>query len=390
MNPAHPLQAHDEGGDAPRPYLTLIEGAEVFSPKSLGVQPILIGGGEILRIGGVDASALERCGVGVEILDGSGCVATPGLVDPHQHLIGAGGEQGFATRMPEVPAADIALAGITTAVGCLGTDTVTRSLAALLGKVRQLEAQGLSAYLYTGGFQVPPPTLTGSVLSDLVLIDKVLGVGEIAIADVRSSEPSVPELARLVSDAWVGGTLSGKAGVTHFHTGPGRQRLSCLHALLDQHEVTPAAIYATHINRTPELLVDAIGLARRGAFVDIDTVDEDLPPWLRRYRDGGGVLERLTVSSDAHTRGGAPRKLHGQLVACCRDHGLPLGEVLPLFTANPAAALRLSRKGRLREQADADIVLMRRDGLQIVHVLARGRMVVRDGQPLPCLTVFHA
>jgi beta-aspartyl-dipeptidase (metallo-type) len=369
-----------------QPHFTLIEGAEVFAPESLGVQPILLGGGAILRIGGVDAAALARCGLGVDVIDGSGCVATPGFVDPHQHLIGAGGEQGFGTRMPEVPAADIALAGITTAVGCLGTDTITRSLPALLGKVRQLEAQGLTAYLYTGGFQVPPPTLTGSVLSDLVLIDKVLGVGEIAIADVRSSQPTVPELARLVSDAWVGGTLSGKAGVTHFHVGPGRQRLACLHALLNQHEVTPAAIYATHINRTPELLSDAIGLGRRGAFVDLDTVDEDLPPWLRRYRDGGGVPERLTVSSDAHTRGGAPRKLHGQLVACCRDHGLPLGEVLPLFTANPAAALGLQRKGRLRVQADGDVLLMRRDSLQIVHVFARGRVVVRDGQPLPGLT----
>lgn len=377
--------AHDESGVSPRPYFTLITGAEVFAPRPLGVQPILLGGGEILRIGAVEAADLLRCGLGVEPIDGSGCVAIPGLVDPHQHLIGAGGEQGFGTRMPEVPAADIALAGITTAVGCLGTDTITRSLAALLGKVRKLEAQGLTAYLYTGGFQVPPPTLTGSVLSDLVLIDKVLGVGEIAIADVRSSQPTLPELARLVSDAWVGGTLSGKAGVTHFHVGPGRQRLACLHALLEQHEVVPSALYATHINRTPELLSDAIALGRRGAFVDIDTVDEDLVPWLRRYRDGGGVMERLTVSSDAHTKGGAPRKLHGQLVACCRDGGLPLAEVLPLFTTNPAAVLRLLRKGRLREQADADVVLLRRDSLQVVHVFARGLALVRDGKPQPCV-----
>lgn len=358
---------------------TLIEHGELFAPEPRGKGAILVAGGSIVRVGSVDAAALRGCGLACDVIDASGCVVMPGLVDPHQHLLGAGGEQGFASRLPEVTAAELVAAGITTAVGCLGTDTVTRDLRGLLGKVRQLEAQGLSAYLYTGGFQVPPPTLTGSVLSDMVLIDKVLGVGEIAISDARSSQPSVAELARLVSDAWVGGTLSGKAGVTHFHVGPSQGRLKPLHALLDQHDAVPAALYATHIHRSAKLLEDAAALALRGAYVDIDTIDEDLPQWLELYRQTGGPLGRLTASSDAHTQGGSPAKLYGQLVACCRDHGLPLPEVLPLFTSNPATALKLERKGRLAEQADADILIARQDSLELVHVLARGKRVLRDG-----------
>jgi len=361
-------------------FFTLIENGELYAPEPLGRQSILIAGSEIVRIGQVEAQALDRLGLAYEVIDATSCLVIPGLVDPHEHLIGAGGEQGFGSRMPEVLVRDLVQAGITTVIGCLGTDTVTRTLAALLGKVRQLEAEGITAYLYTGGFQVPTPTLTGSVMSDLVLIDKVIGVGEIAIADVRSSQPTAAELARLVADAWVGGTIAGKAGVTHFHVGPGRERLALLHTLLDRQAVVPAALYATHIHRSRALLEDAVTLARRGAYVDIDTIDEDLAHWLVRYRERGGPMGRLTASSDAHTQDGTPAKLYGQLVACCRDHGMPLPEVLPLFTSTPAAALKLKLKGRLCERADADLVVITREKMEICYVLARGKVVVRKGQ----------
>ena len=125
----------------------------------------------------------------------------------------------------------------------------------------------MTTFLYAGGFPVPPPTLTGSVTSDLVLIPEVIGVGEVAIAEVRSSQPTLDELARIVSAAYVGGTIAGKAGVTHFHTGPTPQRLARLHALLDrreQCEISPRHLYPTHVTRTPELLDHAVALAKRG------------------------------------------------------------------------------------------------------------------------------
>jgi beta-aspartyl-dipeptidase (metallo-type) len=241
----------------------LIEHGDVYTPAPIGVQTVLVCQETIARVGAVDATGLVALDLPCERIDASGCLITPGFIDPHEHLIGAAGEAGFGSRMPEVPWHDIVSAGITTVVGCLGTDTVTRHLATLLAKVKQLQTQGLSAYMYTGGFQVPTPTLTPSVMHDLILIDAVIGVGEIAIADVRSSQPALHELARLVADAMVGGMVGGKAGVAHVHVGPGRARLSLLHELLDQHEVSAAHLYATHIGRSGALMDDAIALARR-------------------------------------------------------------------------------------------------------------------------------
>src|SRR4051812_10354673 len=187
--------------------LTLIAGGDVYAPEPLGPASVVVVGRRVLRVarpGEVDRRALAAVDPEAEVIDAGGCVVVPGFIDPHAHLIGAGGEQGFASRMPEVTWDQLALAGVTTVVGCLGTDAVGRDLASLLAKARQLEAQGIGTYVYTGSFQVPPPTLTGSVLRDVVLIDKVIGVAEVAIADVRSSQPTLDELARIVADAGVG------------------------------------------------------------------------------------------------------------------------------------------------------------------------------------------
>ena len=360
--------------------LTLIRNGTLLTPSPAGVQSLLLVGDRIARLGSVEEAALSALGLPYEVVDASGCVVAPGLVDPHQHLIGAGGEKGFSTRMPEVAVEQLLRAGITTVVGCLGTDSSTRHLGALVGKARQLTEQGVTALLYTGGFHLPPRTLTGSVQDDLTFIDCMIGVGEVAISDVRSSQPTLDELARLVSSALVGGRTAGKAGVTHFHTGPGRAKLSMLHALLDGYEVLPESLYITHANRTEALMDDAIALARRGAYVDLDTVDGGLGQWVRYYLEHGGEPSKLTVSSDAHTAGATPARLRDELISCVREHGHPLDRVLPFFTTNPAAVLKLSRKGRLAPGLDADVVVMRESTLELVHVFTRGQHRVRDGQ----------
>ena len=360
--------------------LTLIHSGEVYTPEPIGVQSLLLAGDTILKIGAIDPQTVRALGVPCLTIDASGCVVAPGLIDPHEHLIGAGGEEGFETRLPEVALEEIVGAGITSVVGCLGTDMTSRHLSSLVAKVQQLEAQGISAYMYTGGYALPPQTLTGTVTNDLVLIASVIGVGEFAIADPRCSEPTSYELARLVSQGMAGGMLSGKAGITHFHIGPGKKRLSLLRTLIDDHEVPVESFYPTHINRSEELMDEAIDLARRGAFVDIDTVDDDLAQWLRYYREHDGPLDQLTVSSDSHTKGGSPAKLRRNLLGLIREHGWTLAEVLPLATRNPATVLKLKRKGQLQRGLDADLQILRRDSLELVHLFARGRQLLKDGQ----------
>ena len=359
--------------------LTLIENADLYTPDPAGRGSILAAGGSIVRVGSVDRTAVEALGLPLEVINADGSIVTPGFIDPHQHSIGGAGEEGFATRTTEITLDELVQAGVTTAVGLLGTDTTSRHLTSLLAKIRQLEAGGITAYMYTGGFPVPTPTITGSVTDDIVLIDKVIGAGEIAISDVRSSQPTVSELARLVAEAANGGRISGQAGVTHFHTGPGRGLLGPLHQLLDDHDIEPSCLYATHINRSPELMDDAIALARRGAFVDIDTVDQDLPQQLTYYVDHGGDLRQLTASSDAQTAGATVAMLYESFVACARDGHVPLADILQLFTRNPATALKLERKGRIAEGADADLLIIAPDTLVLCHVIARGRILLREG-----------
>jgi beta-aspartyl-dipeptidase (metallo-type) len=358
---------------------TVIEHGEIYAPEPRGIASLLMIGERIARIGAVDTAALRATGLPCRVIDATGKLVTPGLIDPHEHLIGGGGEQGFGSRMPEVPFADIVQAGITTVVGCLGTDTVTRWLTSLLGKARQLREEGITAYMYTGGYPIPPPTITGTVTNDLVLIDLIIGVGEVAISDTRAWKPTLPQLATYVTEAMVGGSIGGKAGVVHVHVGSGEGRLALLHQIIDRYEVDPAHIHAAHVNRNEALMDDAIALARKGAFVCVDTTDNETGRWLRYYRDGDGPWDRLFVATDAHTPGATPGHLRAALTASVLDTGLVLETVLPVFTSHTADALKLDTKGRLREGADADVVLLDAGSLAVTDVFARGRQIVASG-----------
>jgi beta-aspartyl-dipeptidase (metallo-type) len=183
----------------------------------------------------------------------------------------------------------------------------------------------------------------------------------------------------MVSAGLIGGTVGGKAGVTHFHVGPGKARLRLLRTLLDEHDIPMDHLYPTHVERTPALMDEAITLARRGAYVDIDVLEEDLARWLKYYREHDGPLDQLTASSDGHASSG-DYKLYAQVVACVRDHKLPLETVLPHVTRNTARVLQLPGKGGLAVDQDADVLIMDAQTLEIAHLFARGRPMIRDGQ----------
>jgi beta-aspartyl-dipeptidase (metallo-type) len=308
---------------------------------------------------------------------GEGLIATPGFIDPHQHLIGGSGESGFASQTPEVFLQELVQAGITSVVGCLGVDTWTRTIPALLAKVKGLRAQGISAFAWSGGYPLPPVTLTGSVAADVLYVEEIIGAGEIAIADLRASHPDARDLARLVAEVRSAGLLSSKAGVTHFHVGSGRERLNLLHRLLNEFEVDAACLYPTHVERSKPLMREAIERARRGSFVDIDTYDEDLALWTGFYLENGGDPGQLTISSDAAIN--SPQTLIEQLRACVRA-GQRLEVLLPFATANTAHALKLNGKGRLGAGMDADLLLLKRADLQLTHVIARGALLMDNGR----------
>ncbi len=357
---------------------TLIQGGDVCCPDFRGQQDVLLIHGKIARMGAVNRRAIEAAGFAVEVVDAGGCWVTPGLIDPHEHLLGGSGEEGFQTQTPEIFLSELVESGITTVVGCLGVDTTTKTLQGLLAKVKAFNAEGITSFLYSGGYNVPPVTLTGTVRKDMMFVQEVIGAGEIAIADARSTEPSVTELARLVRDTYAGGILSGKAGVTHFHIGSGKARLSQLRTLLEEYEIAPNLLYPTHVERDEPLMLEAVELSKRGVTVDVDTVEQDLPKWAKFFFEQGGDPAHLSVSSDAAIN--SPATLLAQLRACVLEGGMTFEQVLPLATSNTARVLGLHQKGRLEEGADADILLLSKESLELRATIAKGRRFFEDGE----------
>ena len=358
--------------------LTLIENGDVYAPNAVGENSILIAAGVILKIGAINRQALESLHIKLDVIDATDCIVAPGLIDPHEHLLGGSGEKGFASQTPEIYPGEIISAGITTVVGCLGVDTTMKTMAGLLAKVKALKEEGLSAYLWTGGYDVPPTTITGTARNDVMFIEEVIGAGEIAISDERSTDHNPLELARLVIDAHNGGMLANKAGVTHFHVGHGEERLEPLRNLLGNYPVKPEWIYPTHITRSEELMKEAIELAAQGSFVDIDTVDGDLPKWFKFYFNNGGAPDKLTVSTDASiTR---PHNLLAQIRSCILEHEFPISKALACVTANTANALKLNQKGSLEAGKDADVLILRKETLEIKDVIAGGKCLYKNGK----------
>lgn len=358
--------------------LTLIEGGEVYDPDPCGNQSVLLADGHVGKVGKVNRGALESLGAECEVIDASGCLVVPGLIDPHIHLLGGSGETGFSTQTPEFFISEIVRFGITTVVGTLGVDTTMKTMAGLLAKVKALREQGLNAFCWTGGYDVPPSSILATVREDIMFIEEVIGAGEVAISDQRALEPDPRELARTATHAHIGGMLARKAGLTHIHVGDSERRLKPLREVLEGFDVEPSWIYATHVERTEALMDEAIDLARRGMPCDIDVVERDLHRWVRWWRDHGGPPELLTISSDASMI--SPAGVWLQLRDCVLDHGFALEEMLPMATRNTARILKLREKGELRKGCAGDILLVEKDSLEIVHVLSRGKVVVRDGQ----------
>ena len=379
--------------------IELLRNAELYDPVPRGRRDLLVTGETVVWVG-TGLPALDSR-LGVRETDLGGRRVIPGLIDGHVHLTGGGGEAGPHTRVPAVVLSGLTGGGVTTAIGVLGTDDVVRTPAELVTVARGLIEEGLSAWCYTGGYHVPPVTATGSVRSDLVLIDLILGVGEVAVSDHRSSQPTLEELLRIAADAHVGGMMSGKAGIVHLHIGDGPRGLEPVREAIDRSEIPAGVFNPTHVNRRKALFDEAMALTERGCTMDITAfpVGDGEDAWpageaLVRYLDAGLEPERVTVSSDgggclpafdgegrvASMEVGRPSAMAATLRGLL-ESGQPLERVLPAFTANPARLLRLSRKGHLAPGADADLVVLDERGA-VSDVMARGRWHVRGGKPV--------
>jgi beta-aspartyl-dipeptidase (metallo-type) len=358
---------------------TLIENGDVYGPEPMGRTSVLLADSTILKVGEVDARKLEELGLPVEIIDASDCFVTPGLIDPHQHLLGGSGEEGFSSQTPEISIGEIISAGITSVVGCLGVDTTMKTMAGLLGRAKALKEEGLTAFIWSGGYNVPPTTITTSIRDDIMFIEEVIGAGEIAISDERSTDPTAQELARVVNDAYVGGMLSKKAGVTHFHVGETDGRLKLLQQLITDYHTPPQCIYPSHVERNKKLLRDAIQLTHDGCFVDFDTAgEEELAEFVCFYFKNNGDPDHLTLSSDAGQS--SPANLLEQIRGCHERGCIEFQRLISLVTKNTATVLKLNNKGEIAPGKAADVLILDAESLELKDVIAGGKRLFRDGK----------
>lgn len=379
------------------PYLKIVKGAEIYAPEFLGQKDLILAGDKIAFIG-------ENISLGktVEEINAEGKYLVPGFIDNHVHITGGGGEGSYKTRTPEIVLSDIIGAGVTTVVGCLGTDGVTRTMSNLLAKARALEEEGITAYIYTGSYRIPVDTLTGSIRQDLIFIKEIIGVGEVALSDHRSSQPTLEEFTKVAAEAHVGGMLSGKAGIVVIHLGNAAGKLSLLEELIEKTEIPKTQFLPTHVGRDGDLMTAAITYAKNGGLVDLTsstpkhfpggkkgTIDEAL-----KYMFHQGVpVENISLSSDG--QGSLPEfdadgrltglgvgkvsSLYEAFKAAVLKQKIPLTSALQVVTSNPARNLKLKQKGEIAVGRDADLLLLNRDDLSIDSVIARGRFMVKDG-----------
>ncbi|MFQ6004543.1 MAG: beta-aspartyl-peptidase [Woeseia sp.] len=376
--------------------LQLLTNARVFAPEDLGVCHLIVGGGQVLSVSR-DRDAPSTPHAIVMDIDGRRLI--PGFGDGHAHVTGGGGESGFGSRVPPVPLSQFTGAGVTSVVGVLGTDDTTRDTRGLLAQTRALREDGIGAWCHTGGYHVPPVTLTGSVRDDIVYLEPVIGIGELALSDHRSSQPTRDELLRIASDAHVAGMISGKAGIVHLHLGDGERGLELVRQALALSELPARVFNPTHVNRSKALFDQALELARGGSTVDITAfpVADDEDAWsaedaLLKYLESGAPPDRMTVSSDG---GGCLPVFNEQGEVEQMDVGraarlpqtlknllamdAPLEQVLPAFTSNVADILRLHDRGRVKAGCAADfIVLDENDGVR--DVMIAGILHVREGR----------
>ena len=370
--------------------ITIINNANLFTPEPVGIKNVLVSATKIIAIS--DQAFELSDNIEVEIIDLKGQILMPGFIDAHAHITGGGGEAGFATQVPPVPISDFTGAGVTTVVGLLGTDDTTRSIGNLLSRVYGLREEGMSAYCWTGGYHYPLTTLMGSAKKVMVFLEPVIRIGEFAISDHRSSQPTFEEVIRLASETHVAGLMTGKAGIIHFHLGDGDRKLSLLERAIKETEIPARTFNATHVNRNKPLFDHACELIQLGCYIDLTAFPEGFsdPGWSAAEAVALAVerklpLDRITISSDG---GGCMPDFDccGELVRMdfgraetlsetLREglaKGVSLEQILPMFTLNVATLLRLPNKGRIAVDCDADLIVLN-DQNEISDVMVLGQ-----------------
>ena len=379
--------------------MILFKNCQVYSPEYIGKKDVLIAGTKVVAIQDNIAFPKE---MNIDIIEADGLKMLPGLIDAHVHIAGAGGEGGPATRTPELQLSNMLEAGVTTVVGCLGTDGMTRSVESVLMKVKALRQEGVSAWMYTGAYQVPTPTILSDVGKDIAMIEEIIGVGEIALSDHRSSFPNVYELIKLTEHARVGGMLGNKSGIVNIHMGDAKDPFKPLYEAVGLSELKLTQFLPTHCNRNDYIFEDAKKYGKKG-YIDITASSYPYFPQYEikpskaivEFLKAGVPLENITMTSDAcgslpdfdekgnliQLEMGYPKSIFTEIIDIITKENLEIEKAIKVSTSNIADILKLKDKGRIAVNKDADVIVVN-DDFEIIHLIANGEIMTRDKEIL--------
>lgn len=369
--------------------IKLLKNANVYAPEPLGYKDILIVGEKICSMG-ADLRIYENL-PDVEVFDLEGKYVIPGYIDMHVHITGGGGEKGPVSRVPESQLSSFLINGVTTVVGLLGTDGVTRSVENLVAKARALTEEGITAYALTSFYGYPPVTITGSVEKDIMMISPIIGV-KVSASDHRSSNITGEELIRLATSARRAGLLSCTPGLVVIHMGDGKKGLEPIFYALEHSDLPPDKLLPTHMHRNHRLIDEGVELVRRGGYIDFTAGCDDqellknADAVLYALGQQGADLSHITLSSDAYGSQprfdengkcigltyASPKYLH-KTVQVLVKKGMPFEKAVRLLTTTPANLLgKTGIKGCVAVNADADLLVLD-DSLEIDGVFAKGQ-----------------
>ena len=186
----------------------LLKGGHVFDPEDRGAADVLMLGGEIAVVG---PGLAAPTGVGEgEIVDVSGCILLPGLIDPHIHVMGASGmggthdaEHGLADRADRGRGRDdrrLPARGRQPEPGHSGSP----------GARRRPGVRGDQRLLLHGGLEESGADAHGGPAGGCGLRGSRARASRWPIAEPMAPAYTPEELCRLAHAAWTGGRLAGK------------------------------------------------------------------------------------------------------------------------------------------------------------------------------------
>lgn len=378
--------------------MMIIKNIETYSPEYIGKVDILISGEKIISVA---PDIVLNTNIGMQIIDGKNLLAFPGLIDSHVHITGGGGEGGFNTRTPELNETDMIKGGITTVIGTLGTDGISRTMENLIAKAKSIKENGFSCWIYTGNYHVPLKTLTGSIEKDIMFIEEIIGVGELAISDHRSSYPTYSELKEISTKARVAGMLSGKSGKINLHIGGGKNFLNSIFEITEKTDIPIQQFIPTHMSRNSKILEQGIIYAKKGGYIDItaSTTKEILEQGeikcskaIKYLLKNNVPVDNITITSDGQgslpvfdkngnnigLKVGKIDSIFNEIKSMVFNENINITHALKTATENPAKILKLKNKGKIEKNYDADIILIDKNDFSINYYFSKGDIKMKN------------